>query len=179
MKNKDQESKFMRIIAMPIRILAKARDLYVNSMNHYADRACYGGAATMGGEPLPRSFSTNSRWSNEEDDLRELVRAASTKALGDRIDLSGCLREQQRKASVPVKRTEAGLPPVMAVARSASVGMGKIDEDEPCEFGEDKGFDGNLNKLNKKKKMKKKSFGGLFPRSRSHGAVSAKHIVGF
>ncbi|GAB2298516.1 hypothetical protein Dimus_032580 [Dionaea muscipula] len=72
MMNKDQESKFMRIIAMPIRILAKARDLYVNSMNHYADRACYGGATTMGGRPLPRSFSTNSRWSNEEDDLREL-----------------------------------------------------------------------------------------------------------
>ncbi|GMH16471.1 hypothetical protein Nepgr_018312 [Nepenthes gracilis] len=167
MKSGAHQSKLMRIIGMPIRILVKARDFYVNSMNNYAERTCYGGGSwgpSITDNELPRSFSTNSVRSSENDDFKELMRAASTRVLGDRIDLSGSLQpEKQGKVAAPPKKTVAvGLK---GVPRSASVGMAKIDEDKPCEFE-----DADDCPVNSKKNKKN---GGLFSRSRSH-AVTTK-----
>ncbi|GMH03198.1 hypothetical protein Nepgr_005037 [Nepenthes gracilis] len=128
MRNGAHQSKFTRIISAPLKIFSKARDFYVETLNGFADRPCYGGMGlgpSFAGDPLPRSFSTNSMRSSENDDIKELMRAASTKALEDRIDLSGCLKPEKR-GTVAV-----GLN---GVPRSTSAGMTKIDEDKPCEF---------------------------------------------
>ncbi|GAB2222426.1 hypothetical protein Droror1_Dr00013644 [Drosera rotundifolia] len=173
MGNGAQKSKIMRIVAMPMKLLSKARDSYVKGMNSYADFNYYGGGAAFGpsmtGNPLPRSFSTSSMRAKETEDLRDLVRAASSKTFGEKIDMNACLKEEQRKAA-----TAAAMP--ATVPRSGSVAMGRIDEDKACEFEEeeDKGYDCNLERL----KEEKKGLGGLIPRSRSH-AAARKTLVAF
>ncbi|GAB4849528.1 hypothetical protein Ancab_004322 [Ancistrocladus abbreviatus] len=160
MENSGQESRFMHILAMPIMVLAKARDFYVNNINHYAHRACYVGAAfgPMIGDPLPRSFNVSLTRSDDSADLRELLRAASTKVKGDKINLSGVHRQEKAregKAVVGLKK----------VPTTCSVIMAKIDEDKACEFGNDDVYCSvNLNE------EKKNKGSGLFGRDRSYAA---------
>uniref|UniRef100_A0A803MTK5 Uncharacterized protein n=2 Tax=Chenopodium quinoa TaxID=63459 RepID=A0A803MTK5_CHEQI len=162
---------------MPIRALAKARDFYVRSMNNYADRACYGGATTFA-DPLPRSFSTNSTRSRDNDDFIELVRAASTSTLGNRINLNAptrTLSSSNHATNTNNNRFKArdnfnnGLK---GVPRSASVGMVKIEEDKPIEF--DDRFDGGNNVGVNNGGNKKNNKFGIFPRSRSYAVGSTK-----
>lgn len=96
----------------------KIRDLYVSSM--------YSCAAGMGAGPtgpytsgLPKSYSTTSSRTNE--DFAELMRIASTRSLGNRLDNDQFLGRQE-KAVVP---------------RSQSVAIGRIDEEKSCHFGHD------------------------------------------
>lgn len=125
MKTKSH-NRLMRILSLPVRVLSRARDFYVRSMTDYADRVGYGNLGCPGGHypALPRSFSVSvASRSNENDDLKELIRAASARRFGDRIDVDAMLR-----------KAGAGSSKVMALPKSCSVGMGRIDEDEPCEF---------------------------------------------
>ncbi|KAK9284177.1 hypothetical protein L1049_025181 [Liquidambar formosana] len=145
-----KESKLSRCLKAPIRILTKARDFYIRSM-----LVCDGsvmGLPTGQVTTLPKSFSVNSSKSNNDEDLRELVRAASTRSLGKKVELD-LLRRQQ---PVTGKSSPASGP--NNVPRSASVGIGRIDEDAPCEFGED---------------VKVKT--DVYPRSRSYAVSSRRN----
>ena len=155
MSNATKNSKgnrFMRFMKAPIRVLIKARDFYMKSMTECSTRFDYGGMA-MGcptaqvPSALPRSFSTSSvksSSSSNNDDYRELVRAASarsTSAYSRKMEDLG--RKQQQINSTGANNE--------MMNRSRSVGIGRIDEDKACEFGEE---DVKVNK-------------NLFPRSKS------------
>ncbi|CAO2824951.1 unnamed protein product [Amaranthus hypochondriacus] len=165
MKSKPSQSKFMKIITIPIKALAKARDFYVKTMNNYADNACYGGVSGFS-DPLPRSFSTNSVRSTDSDDFKELVRAASTSTLGNRINLNSVTPISNSNDNVRVHSNSNGNGLLKRVPRSASVGMAKIEEDKPIEFHDDfVGKKGNHNHNGKHSKF------GIFPRSRTVGST--------
>ncbi|GMN34293.1 hypothetical protein TIFTF001_004610 [Ficus carica] len=138
-KNKaGKESKVTKIMKAPIRALIKVRDLYVQSMTECSGHFDYG--TVMAGCPagqvsaLPRSFSVGSstRSSNGSGDYRELVKVASTKSLGDKIELD-FIKKQQKNGG----RTSPATASMNEIPRSRSVGIGRIDEDKPCEFEED------------------------------------------
>lgn len=105
-------------VKAPIRLLGKARDMYVNSLTDCSGKMSYGGA--MGPTHLvPRSFSTSSSRSGDYDeDMRELVRAASQRGLMEKLELD---IQQSQKAS-------------KKLPRSFTVGFGRIDEDKPYDF---------------------------------------------
>ncbi|KAL6993869.1 hypothetical protein U1Q18_011981, partial [Sarracenia purpurea var. burkii] len=130
-KQASKETKLNRFLKAPIRVLIKARDLYVQSITQCAGRVEYGGV--MGGpavqvsSSLPKSFSVNSSKPRQDDDFRELIRAASVRGLSNRVQLE-LLRQQ---------KSPAAATGVDVVPRSMSVGIGRIDEDKPCEFEED------------------------------------------
>ncbi|XP_028772761.1 uncharacterized protein LOC114729904 [Neltuma alba] len=138
-KNKAiKERKLSWYIKAPIRFLTRARDLYVNGMNRLSPH--FNSVDTAFGCPaahplvLPRSFSAGPATSSpSSDDYRELLRANSVPYRHrGRLDLS-----------VPQKQTRSpssqapGKASKMAVPRSRSVAIGRINEDEPCEFEED------------------------------------------
>lgn len=132
----------MRFIKAPIRALTKARDFYINSMTECAGRGSYGGAPMPYVSSLPKSFSVNSaRSSNSDEDFRELVKVASRRSLGRKVELE-ILRQQS-----PLNNGG-----VNGVPRSQSVAIGRIDEDKACEFGEDVSV----------------KVDGIYPRSRSY-----------
>ncbi|KAI3460136.1 hypothetical protein Pfo_016799 [Paulownia fortunei] len=137
-----QQNRFLRIITTPFRALCKARDFYVKSMMDCANRNIIGLQGTSQAPGVPRSFSVSSARSNDDEDFRELVRAASARSIGSRGGLRG---------------RPAGHAP-----RSISVAMGRIDEDRPCcYFGEH--INGN-NVVNVKNELK-------YPRSKSHAVA--------
>ncbi|OMP01778.1 hypothetical protein COLO4_11600 [Corchorus olitorius] len=152
-----KESKISRILKAPIRVLIKARDFYIKSMTEYSDMVGYGtvlGCPTGQVSTLPRSYSTSSvKSSHGDDDLRELIRAASTRSLGNKIQLD--LQRQQAAAARRSPNKTPGGPDNMP--RSRSVGIGRIDEDKPCDFEED---------------VKVKT--DVFPRSRSYAVSKRK-----
>ncbi|KAM5576843.1 hypothetical protein ABKV19_007601 [Rosa sericea] len=142
-------SRFSRFMKAPIRVLIKARDFYIKSMTECSTRFDYGGMA-MGcptaqvPSALPRSFSTSSvksSSSSNNDDYRELMRAASARStFAYNKNMEDLGRKQQ------INSTEANNA---MMNRSRSVGIGRIDEDKACEFGEE-----DVNK-------------NMYPRSRS------------
>ncbi|KAI3465246.1 hypothetical protein Pfo_021909 [Paulownia fortunei] len=167
MKSKaSQQNRFLRIITVPIRALCKARDFYVKSMTDYADRMNYGNVVAVPGTSqvsvLPKSFSVSSARSNySNEDFQELVRAASARGIGDRVELDSYIKQQMKM------RSGSGGGPRAMPPRSSSVAMGRIDEDRPCcYFGED-----NSNIISSKNEIK-------YPRSRSH-AVSGRRLSAF
>lgn len=112
-------SKLRWLWRAPARALGRARDLYVRGLTgcaRYMPSDAAFGYPVFVPAPLSRSHSVD--WgagSSADEDLRELVRAASQR------------RVEQRRAEL------------QAVARSqsmaASLSMTRIDEDAPCEFG--------------------------------------------
>lgn len=132
-KANKKENKFSRFMKIPIRVLIKLKNSYIQSMNECSGRFDYGTSTAMGGltaqvSTLPRSFSTSSAISTKKDeDLQELIRVASTKSLNHKIELD-FLRKQQGKNS------PLGLSGPNDMPRSQSVGIGKIDEDKSVEF---------------------------------------------
>ncbi|XP_010273200.1 PREDICTED: uncharacterized protein LOC104608813 [Nelumbo nucifera] len=126
------ESKLGRCIKAPFRILCKARDFYVRSMTNCANS--YGNV--MGGpavpiSDLPKSFSVNSSRSREDDDLRELIRAASRRSLENHIEMELRQQLEQQQQQQQQQQMHGKVP------RSFSVGIGRIDEDKPCDFSQD------------------------------------------
>lgn len=117
------ESRISRWAKAPIRALIRARDLYVSSMNSCAGHVTYGGGVygcpTTDVTTLPKSFSVKSTTSDE--DFRELLKVASTRSLGDKIDLE-FLRRQRSTGAAKV------------VPRSQSVSIGRFDEDNTSEL---------------------------------------------
>ncbi|CAA7393803.1 unnamed protein product [Spirodela intermedia] len=112
-----------RMVTAPFRALRRLRDLYVRSMTgcagsgNFRKVTAFPGGASAG---IRRSYSLNpSRVSSSsEDDLRDLVRAASQGARGS-LNLSGFYQSPGGKPTVP---------------RSQSVAIGRIDEDKPSDF---------------------------------------------
>ncbi|KZV45139.1 hypothetical protein F511_24181 [Dorcoceras hygrometricum] len=134
-----QQNRFLRIVTIPIRALGKARDRYVRSMTDYVDKVNHSTSSKFvgvsGASGLPKSFSVNPARSYESEDFRELVRVASVRSLGTRVDLDVFMKQQTKtRAAGPAgSKARAGMPP-----RSSSVAMGRIDEDKACSsFGEE------------------------------------------
>lgn len=150
-------SRFARIISTPVRVLCKARDLYVRTLSDYADRIELGSMGCPVGQypPLPRSFSAASSRSDGNDDLRDLIRAASARTYGDRIDM-----EAIRQKPGALRKPSLGS---RVLPKSSSVRMGRIDEDLPCEF--DRGGAGAA------------EHGLPFPRSRSCAVAGTRNVA--
>ena len=114
--------KLGRWLGAPVRALSRACDSYVRKMSacagamptQYAGAMGRGGAGAM--HMQAATFSSRST-RRGDDDVGELVRAMS--------------QRQQGSSASPAA---AAVPP-----RSRSVGVGRIDEDAPCDFGADAG----------------------------------------
>lgn len=159
MRTKGNQSKLMKIITMPARVLKKGKDMYVRSMMDVAQKPRYGsstkaplktGQAVTG---LPKSFSTSvttTRSTNyeENDDFRELIRASSTTHNNNTmsLDVEGYLKQliEEQKLTrqklyndhlVDHQNNNSKL--AKGVPRSHSVGLGRIDEGKACEFDEE------------------------------------------
>ncbi|XVE95048.1 hypothetical protein REPUB_Repub02eG0062900 [Reevesia pubescens] len=148
----DSSNKFVRFITVPFKALCKAKDLYVRSLTSCASRVSYGqssGDYTGQYPGLPRSFSASSAISKDNEDLRELIRAASVRSLGHSNEVEMFLQQQLR-----LQMGSKGLP------KSSSVGMGRIDEEKSCEFEE-----------NDDVVIDKKKQGFLYPRSKSYAVT--------
>ncbi|XVF61386.1 hypothetical protein PTKIN_Ptkin08bG0125000 [Pterospermum kingtungense] len=131
-KKGSKESKLSRYLKAPIRILIKGRDFYIKNMAKYSDGIGYAtvlGCPTGQVNTLPRSFSVGSEKSGngDDDDLRELIKAASTRSLGNKVQLELLKRQQARQSPNNTSK----------MPRSHNVGIGRIDEEKPCDFAED------------------------------------------
>ena len=133
----NKQSKLMKIICLPIRILSKAKDLYIKSIEDCAGRVGYGGGVVFPTPPaasrLPKSFGVNSSKASDDEELRKLLRAASKRGIDRKVEQK--MQPQQSRK----KHANVGSGGNMGM-RSYSVGIGKIgriDEDEPCTFEED------------------------------------------
>ncbi|PWA78442.1 hypothetical protein CTI12_AA206710 [Artemisia annua] len=112
----------IRVLKAPLRAMYKIRDLYISSM--YTCASGMGGPSTNNPytSGLPKSYSTTS--SRPDDDFAELMRIASTRSLGNKLDPEFLRRQQSVGAPV--------------VPRSQSVAIGRIDENSACDdFGDD------------------------------------------
>ena len=153
MRNRGQNQRtFVRIITSPIRALYKARDFYIRSITNCGDQMNYSNPMDAAGrfEALPRSYSVATARSDENEDYKDLVRAASARTMADRIDMDLILRQQREAADTK------GLP------KSSSVGMGRIDEDKAVDFAEANGTAVGSN---------------FYPRSRSYAVGNGRAVV--
>ncbi|KAJ8762485.1 hypothetical protein K2173_007924 [Erythroxylum novogranatense] len=126
-------SKFMRIVTLPLKVLGKARDYYVRSLTDCSMSISHGHTMALPNgqfSSMPRSFSVRSSMSEESEDYRELVRAASVRSLGHKSEMELLYMQELMKASKKVGSQSQVLP------KSSSVGMGRIDEDAACNFEE-------------------------------------------
>lgn len=137
-KKGQNQNKFVRIITTPIRVLGKARDMYVRSITTCGNNMNYSNPVDPAGrfEAFPRSYSAvTSRSGGDSEDFAELMRAASARTLINRIDVDLVLKQQQHHQQnmahdEPAAVGSNGLP------KSVSVGMARIDEDMPYDLGE-------------------------------------------
>ncbi|KAK8587020.1 hypothetical protein V6N13_086028 [Hibiscus sabdariffa] len=122
-KTGSKERKLSRYLKAPIRFLIKVGDFYIKSMTEYSEKVGHGtilGCPAGHVNALPRSYSVGSTRSGHGDnDFRELLRAASTRHFDD----NKARRQQARRSP--------------KMPRSQSVGIGRIDEDKPCDFDAD------------------------------------------
>ncbi|KAG5573400.1 hypothetical protein H5410_063166 [Solanum commersonii] len=105
-------NKFLRILALPWKVLTKARDCYVNNMINFA---------VVNPQTLPRSCSASHVSNYESEDYKELVRVASCRrSMRDiNLDLNFVMQQQIRQQMSSRK---------LVMKRSCSVGMARIDE---------------------------------------------------
>ncbi|KAM1863071.1 hypothetical protein ACFX14_003460 [Malus domestica] len=139
-----KQSKLMYIVCAPIRILTKARNFYMRGLEDCAGKVGYGGGGVSGytaSQVLPRSFSVNSSSSNDDEDLSQLLRTASSKR-------SNAEKERVNNNMKSVGSSDVHRRPIVGQPsntmngmgmRSYSVGlkMGIIDEEKACSFRED------------------------------------------
>lgn len=163
MRTKSNQNKLMKIITVPIRVLKKGRDMYVESMMNYAHKPRYNtstsnnkGSAKMGQvgvSGLQKSFSTSVTSTRPtvyegNDDLRELIRANSTTHNNKNMNLDvesyvKQLIEEQKLSRQKLYNDHLGengmnnSKMAKGVPRSYSVGLGRIDEGKACEFDEE------------------------------------------
>lgn len=136
-KGKEQkQNKIVRFITTPIRVLGKAKDMYVRSITQCGNNMNYSNPVDAAGrfEALPRSYSAATSRSggggDHGEDFSELMRAASARSLVNRIDMDSVMKQQQQQESMARPVSSNGLP------KSVSVGMGRIDEEKPYDLGE-------------------------------------------
>ncbi|CAL2279433.1 unnamed protein product [Prunus armeniaca] len=143
-----KQSKLMYIICAPIRTLTKARNFYMRGLEDYAGKVSYGGGVsgyTASQVPrLPKSFSVNSSSSSDDEDLRQLLRTASSRK--SNAEKESTVKSEGhsdmhrrpivRQAAQPIGRQQTMNGMGM---RSYSVGlkMERIDEEMACSFEED------------------------------------------
>lgn len=159
MRTKGSQSKLMKIITMPARVLKKGKDMYIRSMMDFAQKPRYSSSSTKAplktGQAvsgLPKSFSTSvttTRSSNyeENDDLRELIRANTTTRNNNSmsLDVEGYLKQLIEEQKLTRQKlyndhsVDENINSKLAkgVPRSHSVGLGRIDEGKACEFDEE------------------------------------------
>lgn len=125
-----KESTLLRIIKSPIRILARARDLYIQSLTGGGGHVSYGNAMGCPTPQIPKPpLSSHSSFNKSaEEELRDLIRLASTRGPKIAAEL------RRTKSSVPLGGGGAVVAPV---ARSRTVGFARIEEDRAFEFGDD------------------------------------------
>ncbi|XP_059643791.1 uncharacterized protein LOC132285617 [Cornus florida] len=126
-KTSTKETKLSRYLKTPIKVLRKARDWYIQSMTQCAGKVSHDnvmGCPTAQVSTLPKSFSVNSSKSSNDEDFRELIKIASTRSLGNKIELDLLRRQQSLLQQYPVTGG------VDVVPRSQSVGIEMIDEDK-------------------------------------------------
>ncbi|WMV27291.1 hypothetical protein MTR67_020676 [Solanum verrucosum] len=154
MKNRGShgQNRFIRILALPWKALIKARDCYVGTMTNYA---------VVNPRSLPKSYSVKSSTSaDNSEDFRELVRAASARSMGENFELNLLIQQQIRQ------QLQQQMPSRRSVPRSASVGMGRIDEDKPFVLG---GQEEDVSIMLMKNDLK-------YPRSRSHAVSKTSNV---
>lgn len=122
----------MQITRAPIRVLCKARDLYVKSMLNFAGSGRVGHGSIGGGTAqLPKSFSVNSSRAVVDDkEFKKLLRLVSAKGISDVETYLRCRGGDRRSYGIESS----------GMRRSYSVGVGKIgriDEDRACSFREE------------------------------------------
>ncbi|CAH8256505.1 unnamed protein product [Arabidopsis lyrata] len=175
-KRGQKQNKFLRIVTMPLKVLCKARDLYMRSITGCAARTHYSSAVDAASVPFPRSRSTSSAFSSSassrrrssdftfDDDYSELLRAASARSLGHKNEIDMIIHQQLQLQQQQQRQENRVAMGAVAVAvkgglpKSSSVGMtmARIDEEDEEE--------GSL-------KNQKKGSDFLYPRSRSHAVT--------
>ncbi|KAK3035699.1 hypothetical protein RJ639_033401 [Escallonia herrerae] len=128
-----RQNKFIRYVAAPFKLLSKARDFYMKTMFDCAGRI--GEGSVVAGCALPQMTRLCSFKQMDNEDLRALIRVASTRTLRSKV-------ERDLGRQVEWQKPAAG---ARVVGRSYSVGVGKIgriDEDLACDFVE---VEGNKN----------------------------------
>ncbi|XP_024166833.1 uncharacterized protein LOC112173442 [Rosa chinensis] len=149
-KAKKQQNLLMRFISLPFRTLAKARNFYMRGLEDCASKV--GGGGGVGGYAasqvhLPRSFSVNSSGSNDDEDVRQLIRTASSKKNNAgkenkdhniRTAASSDVNRSSVRPIVGVRQAANGTNNGRGM-RSYSVGlkMMRIDEERASTFEED------------------------------------------
>lgn len=134
----NKKNKLIICVKAPLRILKKAMNLYVSSIMQCSGRMGNGGFATGPRRPindgLPKSLSIGSSRTCflTEEDLRELIRAASTGSQQNSIIQMDLVLQSHPKTNRGSTVAAPGFVP-----RSFTTGMGRIDEDKPCEFEDD------------------------------------------
>lgn len=117
----------MRIITTPIRVLGRAKDMYVRSITKCGNNMNYSNPidSTSRFEALPRSYSAvTTRSGGESEDFAELMRAASARTLVNTIDVDFVIKQHQQESDTSRPVSSNGLP------KSVSVVMGRIDEEK-------------------------------------------------
>ncbi|CAD5315816.1 unnamed protein product [Arabidopsis thaliana] len=173
-KRGQKQNRFLRIVTMPLKVLCKARDLYMRSITGCAARTHYSSAVDAASVPFPRSRSTSSAFSSSassrrrssdftfDDDYSELLRAASVRSLGHKNEIDMIIQQQlQQQQQRQENRVAMGAVTVAVkggLPKSSSVGMtmARIDEEDEEE--------GSV-------KNQKKGSDFLYPRSRSHAVT--------
>ncbi|XP_010414732.1 PREDICTED: uncharacterized protein LOC104700835 [Camelina sativa] len=167
-----KKNRFLRIVTMPLKVLSKARDLYMRSITGCAARTHYSSAVDAASVPFPRSRSTSSAFSSSassrrrssdytfDDDYSELIRAASARSLGHKNEIDMIIHQQLQQQQQQRQRQEIRVAAVAVsgkngLPKSSSVGMtmARIDEEDEEEGSIKKGSD------------------LLYPRSRSHAVT--------
>ncbi|KAJ4844410.1 hypothetical protein Tsubulata_024935, partial [Turnera subulata] len=163
-------NKFLRVVKTPVRVLCKARDMYVKGMTNYSTVMVNYGHSSKSSSPagdgqylaaLPRSMSAVPIRCNNNDseDFRELVRAASVRSLGhlSESDMKQLMVMHLEKQQQPLLGShESIIASSKKLPKSCSVGMGflgRIDEDKAFDEEVNEGSDGKPE---------------LYPRSRSY-----------
>lgn len=129
-KKGSKESKLpIRYLKAPINFLIKTKNICIKGMAECSDRI--GAYGMVMGCPTVTGQVANSSVSNRDDhDLRKLIRAASTRSLGNRVQPEIFPNGRINGANNNNNNNNMA-------RRTRSVGIGRIAEDEPCEFEED------------------------------------------
>lgn len=131
----NKKNKLIACFKAPLRIFMKAKKLYISSMMQCSGRVGNGGFVMGPGRPinneLPKSLSVSSSRSSflAEEDLRELIRAASTRGQLNSIIQMDLVLQSHPKTNRGYTAVAPGYVP-----RSFTLSIGRIDEDKPCEF---------------------------------------------
>ncbi|KAB2050900.1 hypothetical protein ERO13_A12G018801v2 [Gossypium hirsutum] len=134
----NKRGKLMKTVRLPIRILCKARDMYIKNMVDCSGRLGYGEGIVCHTPPeaprLPKSFSVGSSVANNGEEFRQFLRVTAKHGIDGKVE-----QKMQQKQHSRVNGRTMGTEAIMG-RRSYSVGIGKIgriDEDKPCSFEED------------------------------------------